>query len=201
MEDLERTTGAEPYAVLEREHRLIERVLDALGRICDETRRTGQLDARAATLTIGFLRDFADRTHHLKEEKILLPAIDARTFFPGCGLLDEHEQGRDRVRSMAEAALRASQGDEKAVLLFVRKARSLISLLRAHIAKEDDCLASVVRSTFSRDEREGLARQFDEAERQVMGERVFERFAAVAEEIEASVPPPREADSASPSWV
>ena len=110
------------------------------------------MDARAATLTIRFLRDIADRTHHLKEERILFPAIDARTIFPGCGLLHEHEPGRDRVRGMAEAVARASQGDE-------------------------------------------------EAERQAMGERVFERFAAVAEEIEASCRHRGEPSSTGPSSV
>jgi hypothetical protein len=34
-----------PYAVLAREHRLIERVLNVLGRMCDEIRRTKKEEA------------------------------------------------------------------------------------------------------------------------------------------------------------
>ena len=134
---------------------------------------------------IDFLRTFADRTHHLKEEKILFPAIDATTFFPGCGLIYEHKEGRERVRAMAEAVERLSRGDTEAVRIFVRKARSYIALLRAHIAKEDDCLASYVARSFSREQRETLTREFEEMERREIGEQVFERFAAVVEVLEA----------------
>ena len=85
---------------------------------------------------------------------------------------------------MADAIEGASQGDLEAIRLFVRKARSFISFLRDHIAKEDDCLADVVDRTFSREDRERLTREFDEMERREIGERVFERFSALAEELE-----------------
>lgn len=180
MDAEQATTDLEPYDVLAREHRLIERVLDCLGRLCDEARRTRHLDGEAAALAVRFLRVFADRTHHLKEEKILFPAIDAKAFFPGCGLMYEHTEGRERVRGMAGALARAT------VRLSIRKSRSLIGLLREHIEKEDDCLASTVRTSFSPEERREIAVQFDEMERREIGEKVFETFSAIAEKLEAS---------------
>lgn len=186
VEDNEQTQTPDcnPYGVLAREHRLIERVLDALGRVCSEALRARQVDAPAATLALGFLRDFADRTHHLKEERILFPAIGAKAFFPGCGLISEHEEGRQRVRSMAQALEGSSLGDMEAIRLFVRRARSFISFLRGHIAKEDECLAEVVNATFSREECERLVERFDEVERREVGEHAFQRFASVAEQLE-----------------
>jgi hemerythrin-like domain-containing protein len=174
-----------PYAVLEREHRLIERALGVLGRLCDDIHRTKELDASAASEVIRFLRDFADGAHHLKEERILFPAIEAKTFFPGCGLVSEHERGRDRVRSMAAAVERWSRGDREAAMSFFRYARSYINLLREHIAKEDSCLADVVAGAFSGDDRERLVREFAEMERREIGDRVFERFAGIVEALEA----------------
>jgi hemerythrin-like domain-containing protein len=185
MEIDQQTAEHDPYAVLAREHRLIERGLDVLGRICDELRRTKRLDAPAATKVIDFLRDFADRTHHLKEEKILFPAIEARTIFPGCGLIAEHREARERVNGMVEAVERWSRGDAQAGRLFLQKARSYIDLLRAHIAKEDECLAEVVQRTFSGDERESLIREFEEMERREIGEHAFARFTAIIEALEA----------------
>ena len=176
------------YAVLAREHRLIERALDVLRWICDEARRSRRLNASDATEVIQFLRDFADRTHHLKEEKILFPAIEARTFFPGCGLVSEHQLGRDRVRRMESAVDAASNGDAESVQLFVRQARSLIALLRDHIAKEDDCLANTVHRAFSGEDLVRLTGEFDETERREMGEGTFERFAAIVEALEAKHP-------------
>jgi hemerythrin-like domain-containing protein len=174
----------DPYAVLAREHRLIERALDVLSRICDQARRTKSLDEADATQVIQFLREFADRTHHLKEEQILFPAIESTTFFPGCGLVSEHQLGRERVSGMADGVERSSRGDAEGVIVFLRQARSLIAMLRAHIAKEDDCLAGVVHRSFSGEAAERLTREFDEMERREMGERTFERFAAIVEALE-----------------
>lgn len=194
LENGERTTDVDSYSVLAREHRLIERVLDALARISDEARRTRQLNGPAAELAIRFLREFADRTHHLKEERILFPAIAAQGHFPGCGLISEHQEGRERVSRLADAAMGAMNGDEEATRLFVRTARSFISFLRDHIAKEDECLADVVNTTFSRDGHERLLEQFDEMERREVGGGAFERFSALAQELETKYPPPQPAE-------
>jgi hemerythrin-like domain-containing protein len=179
------TSDRDPYAVLAREHRLIERALDVLGRICNEARRTKKLDAPDATQVIQFLRDFADRTHHLKEESILFPAIESKSFFPGCGLVSEHQLGRERVKNMADAVEAASNGDAESVQVFVRQSRSLIAMLRDHIAKEDDCLANVVHREFSGEDLGSLTHQFEEVERREFGEPTFERNAAIVEALEA----------------
>lgn len=195
METNRAAAAADPYEILAREHRLIERVLDALGRLCAQSLRTGRLDEAAATLALRFLREFADRTHHLKEERLLFPAIEANGYFPGCGLVQEHEDGRERVRGMADAAAAAASGDPEAVRLFTRQARSYVSFLREHIRKEDDCLADVTASTLSSDARARLTTQFDELERQEIGERALERYTALAEELEALCAPSVKASS------
>lgn len=178
----------DPYAVLAREHRLIERALDVLSRICDESRRPEGLNAADTIQLIQFLRDFADRTHHLKEEQILFPAIETKAFFPGCGLVTEHQLGRERVRRMADAVEPSSRGDAESLRVFRQQARSLIAMLREHIVKEDDCLANVVHRTFSAEDCERLTREFDEMERREIGERAFERFAAIVVALESRHP-------------
>lgn len=176
---------APPYATLAREHRLIERALVALGRACDEAVRTRALDPAPTRELLVFFREFADRTHHLKEERILFPAIDAAAYFPGCGLVSEHELARLRVRGMAAAIDRWEAGEQDARMAFIRQARSYINLLRSHIEKEDDCLARVTAATFpDAAARETLAREFDDLETRELGSGVFERYAAVVERLE-----------------
>lgn len=184
METNGAAAAADPYEILAREHRLIERVLSALGRLCAQSLRTGRLDEAAATLALRFLREFADRTHHLKEERLLFPAIEADGYFPGCGLVQEHEDSRARVRALGDQIETASGGDIEALRSFVRQTRSFISFLRDHIAKEDDCLADVVSTTLSPAARARLRCEFEELERREMGEGVFERYAALAGVIE-----------------
>ena len=180
-------TDLPPYATLAREHRLIERALDVLRRFCDDVVRTRTLDSAVAGDLLRFLREFADVTHHLKEERILFPAIEANGFFPGCGLESEHEVSRTRVRNMAAAVERWSAGDAEARKVFVQQARSYLNLLRSHIAKEDDCLAKTCARTFSGPDAERLAREFDELERREIGEGAFERFAALVDALDAKV--------------
>ena len=86
---------------------------------------------------------------------------------------------------MESAVDAASNGDAESVQLFVRQARSLIALLRDHIAKEDDCLANVVHRAFSSEDLVRLAGEFEEAERREIGAGAFERFAAIVEALEA----------------
>lgn len=181
--------NAEPtvYAVLAAEHRLIERGLDLLDRFCDQIRRTKKMDAPVANGIVSFLREFADVTHHLKEERILFPAIEAKGFFPGCGLIMDHQTSRSRVQAMAAAVDGAAGGDAEARATFVRQARSYITMLRSHIAKEDDCLASVCARTFDAADAVRLSAAFGELEHREVGEAAFERFAALLEGLEARV--------------
>ncbi len=178
-----RARHADAYGALAREHRLIERVLDILGRLCSDALRSGKIDVPATTFVLRFLQEFADRTHHLKEEGVLFPAIEARGYFPGCGLVGEHEEGRRRVRTMAEA-LAASRNDPEAVRLFARRARAFVSFLRGHIAKEDECLAEVVAVTFSPEEHQRLLEHFAELDRRELGEDACARFAGPIDELE-----------------
>lgn len=190
METPSTAADLSPYATLAREHRLIERALAILARLSDEAVRTKTLDAVTAGELLRFFREFADRIHHLKEERILFPAIEAKSFFPGCGLLSEHELGRLRVRNMAAAIERWSVGDAEARMAFVRQARSYINLLQTHIAKEDDCLARTTATAFPDDaEREALAGAFDDLERREIGEGAFERYAAILEALAARLIP------------
>lgn len=180
-------TDAKPgaYTVLAAEHRLIERGLDLLDRLCRKARLTKTLDESVANGLLGFFREFADLTHHLKEERILFPAIDAKGFFPGCGLVSEHELGRTRLRAMAAVVERAARGDDEARKTFLRQAGSYISLLRAHIAKEDECLANVCARTFDSEDVARLATAYEDLERREVGKGAFERFTVALEALEA----------------
>lgn len=65
----------QPIGPLMWEHRTIERAVklmdDALGRM----RRTGALEHRFLELSVDFIRTYADRTHHGKEEDILFRVL------------------------------------------------------------------------------------------------------------------------------
>ena len=76
-----------------------------------------------------------------------------------------------------------SNSDEVAIARFVSHARSYVSLLREHIQKEDHCLFPIAERTLTEDDRQELARQFEEAEREFGDRAVSQRYVKLAERL------------------
>ncbi|NLE37075.1 MAG: hemerythrin [Pirellulaceae bacterium] len=176
-----------PTEILSNEHRVIEQVLQCLGKIADEAASNGKLDKESAEKAVSFFRNFADRCHHGKEETHLFPAMEARGFSRGCGptgvMLAEHELGRQHVRGMAENVESAASGDAAAVEHFTEHARAYIELLTNHIQKEDHCLFPMADQAFSDDDQKTLLSAFHRVESEEMGEGVHEGYLTIANEL------------------
>jgi len=174
--------------VLMREHRVIERVLDAL-----ET-AAGHLDAsrpvRAGFFfeAADFIAGFADGTHHRKEEGVLFGAMIDSGVPSGGGaidmMLDEHEQGRVFNRAMREGARRLEGGDTEARRQVVSNARGYVALLRDHIAKEDEMLFPMADEMLSAQRHDDVLRGFAQIEQEDAGAGAVERFHALADRLE-----------------
>jgi hemerythrin-like domain-containing protein len=129
-------------ALLMREHRTIERVLDALDVYADAVADGGGDPADLARF-VGFLRQYADAHHHAKEEDILFVAMTDHGFPRDAGpvavMLQEHRMGRELVATLADLA--SSNDWSGAARTRVREvAHGFTELLRHHIQKEDNVL-------------------------------------------------------------
>lgn len=93
---------------------------------------------------IDFIRNYADRFHHAKEEEILFTSLVANGMpakqSPIEAMLIAHDQGRACVRGMKAAAQRAQAGELGQIPLLAEHAAAYITLIRDHIAKEDQIL-------------------------------------------------------------
>ena len=58
------------------EHRLIERMLARVRSVLARIRATGRVDPLFVDAAVDFIRVYADRTHHGKEEDIVYAAAD-----------------------------------------------------------------------------------------------------------------------------
>lgn len=117
---------------------------------------------------IGFLKEFADKCHHGKEEGILFPALLAAGI-PGEGgqvgeLLDEHALGRGWIAQM-EASLWPTPHPER----FTLAARAYRELLQAHIRKENEVLFPLAERALSPEQLEALFERFEAHEAEVIG--------------------------------
>ena len=127
--------------LLSEEHRVIERVLAVVEKLAAAPVE-GRLDSWKQALD--FIRHFADGCHHLKEEKVLFPAMEEHGIPSDGGpigmMLMEHEEGRGYVRTMMGAMALAETRNEAAKEILLENARAYLRLLQEHIQKEDEIL-------------------------------------------------------------
>jgi hemerythrin-like domain-containing protein len=180
------------------EHRLIERVLDALDAFSRGLQRNGfaQPESGAATAEkqelarfVIFIREFADRCHHGKEEGILFEEMVADGFPSGGGpiavMLEEHKAGRALVRTLAGMAEQEGAwgaADRKRV---AGAAQEYTTLLRQHIQKEDRILYPMAESRLSPEVMRRIGERAERFEVEQTGAGEHERLHALAEDLVA----------------
>jgi hemerythrin-like domain-containing protein len=130
--------------ILMNEHRLIERVCDALEGFADTAARRAGEDKAELAKFVAFISRFADGWHHGKEEDILFAAMVEHGFpregGPVAVMLHEHDQGRRLVAILRGYAAQADAWSDADRQEIARAAAGFAQLLRAHIQKEDQIL-------------------------------------------------------------
>lgn len=177
-------------AVMVDEHRLILRMI-ALVEANARRLEAGQhrdwgffLDA------VDFIRHYADRFHHAKEEDVLfrelvrngMPAENS----PVAAMLFAHGQGRTFVKGMEAAAQRGQAGEAGAVTEVVANARGYAALLREHIRTEDNILYPLAERVLPAGWRDGMAAAYEAAEREAPAG-LQERYLSLVERYEAEL--------------
>jgi hemerythrin-like domain-containing protein len=123
-----------PTEILRDEHRVILRALVSLHAAAGRLEAGGGLPEGLWAGMIGWLRAFADRNHHAKEENALFPAMVKAGVPAGGGpidvMLEEHAEGRALL-----AAMETGPPGER-----VAAAHRYVTLLRDHIDKENGLL-------------------------------------------------------------
>jgi hemerythrin-like domain-containing protein len=130
--------------LLRDDHQLIERALAALAMA---TVQLEQGDAVRPGLFLGvveFLGGFIHGMHYRRDEGVFFAAMERagapRTTGPLGVAIREHETSRVAARAIRTAAERWERGDETARKDLADEARRYVSLLKQHIAREDQLI-------------------------------------------------------------
>ena len=173
---------------LKYDHRVIEKVLDVLERL---TAASAQASLETWRKALDFIRNFADKCHHLKEEKVLFPALEEHGIAHEGGpigmMLMEHEEARGYVKVMVAALALAEKDPKDARTTLVENARAYLRLLREHIRKEDEVLFEMADEVLTQEEQKELLQEFEEHEAKEIGPGVHERYLKLADELERYV--------------
>lgn len=178
-----------PTAELTAEHNAIKRMLRILEQVARRLEAGQAVDAADLEQSVEFIRGFADRCHHGKEEDLLFRALEeaglSRESGPIAVMLSEHGLGRDYVKDMAGAIPGYRAGDRGAAASFAEKARGYAALLEQHIHKEDNILYPLAERMLSVQKQEELLAAFAQVERERVGPGQHEAYHALLDRLEA----------------
>ena len=153
-----------PTKILSDEHKNILKFIDILDKKCDDAEECKGIDKEFFKKAIEFIRNYADKFHHAKEEDILFKELCSDEVELHCNpveqMLHEHELGRGFVKGM-EAAL--NKDDKEKI---IENARGYIQLLQEHIFKEDNILYPMADSALSEKVQKLILEKFEKREKQ-----------------------------------
>ena len=179
-----------PTEDLMNEHRVIERMLTVVSIVADRLNAGQDVDNAVFVGAADFFKNFADRCHHSKEEKLLFEKMMERGVSGEVGpiavMLREHEDGRAHVRKIAE--LSAKKLDKKSKAELVKHTKAYVDLLSQHIRKEDNVLYPMANQILTSEDQLELEKGFAEVEEKIMGPGVHERYHHMIEEWERKLP-------------
>jgi len=174
--------------LLTEEHRVIERVLDALETATNRLESGQQVRPEFYISATDFMRGFADGCHHQKEEGVLFTRMEEQGIpVQGCPLgvmLAEHELGRQYTRALLSAAQDMKSGDLTANRRAIQSSRSYINLLRQHIYKEDKILFPMADEVIPVEQQDSVWDDFEHVEHVETGKGVHEKYLALAKALE-----------------
>ena len=150
-------TYSPPLQRLVDEHVWIKRLLALIPDLVSEIRGSADLDEALLLQTVDFIRSYADRFHHMKEEDILFDYTDREAEIVRV-ILEDHERARGFVSAIVRAIEDGDRGPLWANLFSYRE------LLTEHIAKEDEVLFPYIDRGLSTSQVGEIFGRFQEAE-------------------------------------
>lgn len=168
------------------EHRLIERMIRVMRAELDRFLREKKADPEAIMTFVDFVRTYADRCHHGKEEDILFRELAKRKISDEHRrvveeLVRDHQWARQQTRDLVEATQKYSGGDQTAFLTITARLSALTEFYPTHIEKEDKRFFLPVMRYFSQEDKDAMLREGFEFDQNLIHEK-YRRIVEQAEE-------------------
>lgn len=167
--------------ILRNEHVYIKKVLEGIRKQCLSIVNGSEVDVELFTKIIDFVRSFADKYHHQKEENHLFNVmadklVDVVGTGPIEGMLTEHDFGRAYIYELEQAMKRYKEGDKEAKVDVVGYAMSYYHMLSKHIDKEDKAVFSLAERRLDQSILSKLDEDFNQIEDNSENERIRNKY-------------------------
>jgi hemerythrin-like domain-containing protein len=158
------------------EHRLIERMITLIRQKLKQIEITNQVDPLFIDTVVDFIKIYADRTHHGKEEDILFRELANKQMSDQDRqimdeLVDEHVLGRKTTKELVEANAQYQIGEKSALAVIVSKLGELVNFYPKHIEKEDKVFFPAYMKYLSDEEDQLMLKEFNEFDREMIHEK------------------------------
>jgi hemerythrin-like domain-containing protein len=176
-----------PIGALMIEHRLIERMVHLLEAHVWEIQRGEPANTDFIDSVLEFVRTYADRCHHGKEEDLLFRELESRPLDAEHKqilreLIQEHTVARQTAARLSAANDRHRKGESGALGEIVASAGELTDLYPRHIEKEDHHFFGPIMDCFNASELADMLGDFWEFDRKL----IHERYRSVVDQWEAA---------------
>jgi hemerythrin-like domain-containing protein len=173
-----------PRGCLMIEHRLIERAIAFMKDEKERLETGGELNPVTIDTLADFIKTYADRTHHGKEEDILFEDLEARSLNDNERelmeeLIEEHKLGRNLTKQLVGAKDEVVSGDRRDLKEVISAMQALIDFYPQHIEKEDKRFFPDTERHYSQEELDEMVREFYAFDRGM----IHEKYTAVADEL------------------
>ncbi len=171
------------------EHKNIKRMLKTVRAMCIKVLNNEAVDFEDFYKVIDFVRNYADKHHHAKEENILFKKMgdelgEKVTKGPIAGMLVEHDLGRLYMSNLEAALERFKEGDTDSRVDIIANAISYTDLLNRHIDKEDTAIYTFARRALSESGMEEVEKSCSDVEINAANHGTQEKYLNLLEELQ-----------------
>lgn len=155
----------QPIGLLMKEHRLIEKLIAFMSVELERIRQERQVDIDVLEKILDFIKIYADKCHHGKEEEILFLRLDKKPLSPEHRkilqeLLAEHKYARGVVNNLQQAKIRYNEGNVDSIPSIMEAIEELTIFYPRHIEKEDKHFFIPVMNYFNAQEQDKMLNEF-----------------------------------------
>ncbi len=177
-----------PRGPLMMEHRIIEKMIWAIEKEVEKMAETKIARKDFIDTVIDFIKVYADRTHHGKEEVIMFEYLATKNMLPEeqnmmKELIEEHKYGRKTVGELVAAQERYARGEKNSLTTIRDKLKVLAEFYPKHIEKEDRIFFPASEKYMSQGEQDFMLSEFWEFDRKM----IHEKYAAVVKQLEDKI--------------
>ena len=177
-----------PIGPLMIEHRLIEKMIGLMNEEITQMKKYNKVNPLFIDIAVDFIRMYADKTHHGKEEDILFRDLKKKDLSPNHSkimedLVEEHVWARNMVSKLVDAKNQYEKGNVEVVEKIIAVMSELTKFYPKHIEKEDKHFFIPVMKYFTQEEQDEMLEEFWEFDKTL----IHEKYKKVVESLQSKL--------------